>query len=260
LSGVTFTLRDRSMEQWWNDSQVGKQKELGRKPTSVPHRPTRSFCTTKIKRPEIVSPEPEVIIRVGRTSPIFVLSIQYNHSHRVYISRRHHHQCSPQKFLKCTLKYIYIYIYIYIYVIVYYKIIRKKNWEIVFKLKVDLHQFQKYCIPPPPPKTPHLTRGEEKKPPPSSYCAPKRGGGGGGVTIIVTLHPLYYQKTDPPVPLDVRQDGKNSCRTKKISTGYGETQIRAENCRLILAWTYPDLRMFELRSSKWHTPRIPLRA
>jgi hypothetical protein len=39
---------------------------------------------------------------------------------------------------------------------------------------------------------------------------------------------FYYQERDPPVPLDMRQGGTNSCRTNKISTDYGETQIRAE--------------------------------
>jgi hypothetical protein len=41
-----------------------------------------------------------------------------------------------------------------------------------------------------------------------------------GLKITFTLHPLYYQERDPPVPLDMKQGGKHFNRTKKkISTG-----------------------------------------
>jgi hypothetical protein len=57
----------------------------------------------------------------------------------------------------------------------------------------------------------------------------------GSLTITFTLHPLYYQQREPPVPLDMRQGGKHGCRTKKTSTSYGERKYELRNCRVILA-------------------------
>jgi hypothetical protein len=67
----------------------------------------------------------------------------------------------------------------------------------------------------------------DKIPPFPSFVAIENEG---SLMIIFTLHPLYYQESDPPLPLDMRQGGKNSYCTKKISTGY-----KLRNCRLILA-------------------------